>query len=236
MALKVQLMPALRTEQRAEGKLIPRGKTGKRVKASELAEFIVRQGTTVRKPDILAVMENLGQAIRTLCSGGDSVTLPNLGIVTPQIGGVADKDGKWVDGPYTYLTMRFDSDLSYQFSGEVSTEIVSATKRFPEIVAVTDVASATQNETLTSGSMGNVKGKNLRFNATKSDEGLYLIPTAGGDEVKVALFESNTSVKLTFQWPSGLTSGTEYKVQIRARLPGTKTLRESAIGAILTVA
>ena len=236
MSLKVQFRPALRAEQKAEGKLIPHGKTGKRIKASELAEFIVRQGTTVRKPDILAVMENLGLAIQTLCSGGDSVTLPNLGIVKPQIGGVTDKDGKWIDGPYTYLAMQFNTGLNKLFSNEVSVEMVSATKRFPEILTVTDVATNTQNESLTSGSMGSVKGKNLRFNATQSDEGLYLIPTAGGDEVKVALFESNTAVKLTFQWPAGLISETQYKVQIRARIGSSKTLRESAIGAILTVA
>ena len=234
-SVKCQLREATLAHMQDRQQLVPMSSHRGRISTDGLVEQILNQGSTVRGADVKAVLDNLGKAIFAVCSRGEAVSIPELGIITPRVGGVANRDGTWVSGPYVYLNMRFENSLSAAIQDKAQIEIVEATTVMPSITTVVDVASGTRNESLTSGSLGSIKGKNLRFDATKSDEGLYLIPAAGGEAVKVALFERNSPVKLTFQWPSGLISETQYKVQVRARIGSSKTLRESAIGAILTV-
>ncbi len=76
MAIKYQLRPDLTKEHREKGIMIVRGSTALRVDQEVLIEEIIRQGTTVRRADVEAVLSNLGAALVALCSRGESVTVP----------------------------------------------------------------------------------------------------------------------------------------------------------------
>jgi len=227
-AIQYQVRSALTTEQKNAGLKIPMASTRGRLTETDLAREIIRQGTTVREADVLAVLKNISNAVAARCKNGESVTIPSLGIITPRIGGVMDKDGKWIDGPYVYLGMKFETALAEDIQLNATIEQISVKKNMPQILRFFDAASATENTTATMDSAAEINGLNLRFNPTKSDEGLWLAPVNPElPAVKVGAFLQNSPSRVIFTVPAGLQIGTLYKPLLRARAPGCKLLRES---------
>lgn len=235
MPIKYQSIDGLTERQRTEGIRILRSATITRIGDGDLKRQIIAQGTTARPADIDSVIENFGTAVKTLCARGESITIKGLGIITPRVCGTRDADGNWLDGPHTYLTMRFDPALHKEFRAVATIEEVPAVKTVPVIRQFIDNASGTKNSKLTPGAIAEVQGENLRFDPTKSDEGLWLLPQNGGTPVKAALFNTIKPVRLVFQPPAGLELGTGYRLQVKARIRGTKTLRETVSDFVLAV-
>jgi hypothetical protein len=116
-----------------------------------------------------------------------------------------------------------------------SVERVYLSKPAPTPMSYADLGSGTADTTVTPGHIGTLSGQRLKFDASATDEGIFLIPAAGGDAVKVAAVQSNLLPReLVFLVPT-LTANAGYCLEVRARLNGADELRTGRLGKTLAV-
>jgi len=235
MAIKYSMRPSIAENPVDGGVKMAQSSTALNIDTKTLAQEIVRQGTTVRVADAEAVLDNLATALAALCARGESVKIAKFGFVTPRVKGTRNAAGEWVKEPKAYLTMRFDSALQRAFSANAVLEEVEAKENGPVIMQVTD-ASGAIDSVLTAGAFVGIEGKYLKFNPTRSDEGVYFIPTGTGETVKAAQILDNRYSRLTVGIPATLEAGGSYRIQVRARLNKCKNVTESSYKAVFTVA
>jgi hypothetical protein len=108
----------------------------------------------------------------------------------------------------------------------------------PHIDTVHDYASDTSNQGLTPGGMLEVKGFHLKFLPEQDDNGLFLVPVAGGDAIKLAPVPTNKPQQLISQCPLSI-SGGEYWLEVRTTYISSgiplKSLKTGRFATILTV-
>lgn len=236
MAIKYSMRPTISENPVDGGVKMAQSSTALNIDTKTLAQEIVRQGTTVRVADAEAVLENLATALAALCARGESVKIGKFGFVTPRVKGTRNESGEWINPPKAYLTMRFDTALQRAFSANAVLEEVEAKENSPLVAQVKDGATGLFDSVLTSGGALGIIGKCLKFNPTRSDEGVYFVPAETGETVKAAQILDNRYSRLTVAVPTELTPGAMYRIRVRARLNNCKTLTESAYKTVLTVA
>ena len=116
-----------------------------------------------------------------------------------------------------------------------SVERVYLSKPAPTPMSYADLGSGTTDTTATSGHIGTLSGQRLKFDASATDEGVFLVPLAGGAEVKVTAVQSDLPREVVFLVP-GLTAGAAYYIEVRARLNGSDELRTGRLEKPLTAA
>ncbi len=236
MSIKYQLRPGLTEEHQAQGILIAKSSTALRIDKETFIQEIIRQGTTARKADVEAVLANLGVAIAALCGRGESVTIPGFGIITPRVCGTMNAQREWINKPKPHIGIRFDTALEAAFQSCVQLEEIEPVTIRPIIHNVQDVNTGTANDKLSTGGMVGVMGKHLKFHPLMGDEGIFLVPVAEGEAVKVLRYLDNRPTRLTFEVPAGLNPGDAYTLEVRSRKTGCKTLRTSDYATHFTVA
>jgi len=235
MPIPFVLRPVTLANNPVAGLQMVRSMASQKVGKEALVRAVAATGTTVSKSDISAVLENLGEALVNLCSSGQSADIEKVGTVTPRYLGTKDADGNWVKAPKFALSFRFDKDLLKQFRVYAEAEQVPAQSLKPIITQLRNSATDELNKSVTPGALLIVKGKLLKVNTTRADEGVWLIPVIeGGTAVKIAKLVDNTYSRLTCEVPSELEQGTQYIIEIRTR-KGGKTLVISSSETVLTV-
>ena len=151
-----------------------------------IAQRIVERGSTVTKPDLLAVFESLQQVCEGLILDGYRVNLGGLVELYPRISGIFNG----ATDSYDPTRHRLDasaapgSRLRQAVRSKGAVEKVTSSKPAPVLLAYHDLASNDTNDSVTVGTIGTLQGSKLKFNPAQSDEGLYFVPTAGGAAVK----------------------------------------------------
>ncbi|NQU21298.1 MAG: DUF4469 domain-containing protein [Candidatus Nealsonbacteria bacterium] len=197
----------------------------------DLVQDIVDQGSTVGRPDILAVTAALKLACQRRVEQGQRVNYFGMMDFFPRIKGV-----------FTGATDSFDParhrvDVGANPGGELreavqvaaTVEKVEAVKPAPNPIEYRDVGSDTTNDTITAGNIGQLSGSRLKFDPAASDEGLYFVATGGGD-YKVSTVQKNKPSQLVFLVPA-LVDGT-YHLEVRARMGSGTSARELRIGRL----
>lgn len=87
---------------------------------------------------------------------------------------------------------------------------------------------------LTPGTIGTLTGYRLKYDPASPDEGLFLVPEAGGPGVQVTAIQANKPRSIVFQVPSALAPGA-YRLEVRARMRDSEDLRTGTLAAVLTV-
>lgn len=96
--------------------------------------------------------------------------------------------------------------------------------RIPLLVSYEDAATGQNNTALTSGGIGTLKGRHLKFDPARQDEGIFLIAVSTGQETRVAMVSHNKPAQLVFMVPP-LAAGEVYRVAVRTRPYRVKNLR-----------
>jgi hypothetical protein len=205
----------------------------------DIADRIVDQGTTVRKADILAVLENAIQVSDTLLQDGFRIQLGGLVDLFPKIKGS-------FEGPTDiYDPSRHQVDVAAMpgkrlrdsFREQASVVREESVKPVPSLVKFSTLGSTSQGEqaqepadsaaplTVTAGTIATINGYRLKFNTAKSDEGIFFVNTMGVPVIKVdnAKIQRNTAGQLIFLTPS-LVVGT-YWIEVRTRYTTNGELR-----------
>ncbi len=201
----------------------------------DLVQDIVDQGSTVNKPDILAVTAALKLACQRRVEQGQRINYFGMVEFFPRIKGV-----------FTGATDTFDparhridigsnpgSELREAVRAGASVEKVEAVKPSPNPIEYRDVGSDTTNDQVTVGNIGQLSGSRLKYDPAQADEGVYFVATAGG-ETKVATVQKNKPAQVVFLVPATLVAGT-YNLEVRARIGGGTELRIGRLDPVLTV-
>jgi hypothetical protein len=202
----------------------------------EIADRIVDQGTTVRKADVLAVLENAVQACDTMLLDGMRVNFGGLVDLFPRIKGS-------FDGPTDiYDPARHQVDVAAQpgsrvrrdFRENATVEQAEAKKPVPSLVAYGQTPAPAQAAHVTPGTIGTIAGYRLKIDEAQADEGIYFVSTTGTYTIKVASIQKNSARQLVFLVPA-LDEAADWYLEVRTRYTPEGELRTGRLDGILTV-
>lgn len=201
----------------------------------DLAESIVRPGSTVTKAEFLAMWEELGAEVERRVQRGESV-VTDLFTVRPTLTGVWANDQDSFDPTRHRGRLRLGTGVRLRRTEpKLRFELERAQDQSaPQPGHLEDFTSETTNDTLTKGGTVRLKGDNLKYDPTDADQGLFLV-SGTGTATRVTKVLTNKPSELLFIVPPTLGAGT-YKVEVRAKPKGSKQLRTATLGTALTVA
>ena len=205
--------------------------------SDDLVQDIIDQGSTVNKPDILAVTAALKLACQRRVEQGQRVNYFGMVEFFPRIKGVFTGPMDSFDEARHRIDIGANpgSELREAVRGGATVQKVEALKPSPNPIEYRDMGSDTSNDTVTINNIGQLSGSRLKFDPNEADEGLYFVADAGG-ETKVPTVQKNKPAQLVFLVPN-LTAGT-YHLEVRARMGSGTSARELRIGrldSVLTV-
>ncbi len=201
----------------------------------DLVQDIIDQGTTVNKPDILAVTAALKLACQRRVEEGQRVNYFGMVEFFPRVKGVFTGAMDTFDPARHTLDIGANpgSELRDAVRAGASVEKVEAVKPSPNPVEYRDIGSDTTNDTVTVGNIGQLSGSRLKYDPAQADEGVFFVATAGG-ETKVSTIQKNKPSQSVFLVPATLVAGT-YNLEVRARVGGGTELRTGRLDAVVTV-
>ena len=202
----------------------------------DLVQDIIDQGTTVNKPDILAVTAALKLACQRRVEDGQRVNYFGMVEFFPRVKGIFTGATDTFDPARHHIDVGANpgSELREAVRTRAGVKKLEAVKPAPNPVEYRDVGSDTINDTITAANIGQLSGSRMKFDPAQADEGIYFVSTGGGD-TKVATVQKNKPSQLVFLVPV-LVAGT-YHLEVRARMgtgTATRELRTGRLDAVLT--
>ena len=231
------LVPATMPNMRASGKFIAQVQVRGSLGFAEMADRMIDQGSSITKPDILAVFENLATALETAMLQGYRVNFGGLFDMFPSVSGTFEGITAAFNPTANSVDVRArcGSRIRNSVMAKASVERVHLHKPAPMPLEFSDLATGEANGQLTPGHIGTLSGMRLKFNGEAADEGVFLIPVVAGDAVRVTSFQRNQPKELVFLIPP-LAAGTSYRLEVRARMNGSEDLRSGVLNTALAVA
>lgn len=238
--MKLTRRKAIKIDDAAAGKKIFGTKHSMSVSEEEFGALFEQISGGLHVSQLNAVMLEARKTMFAAFKMGGTVHIPYFGTI--RVVGQGKQDPDVNEGnPEIALEARLlvakPIKTALAAQGAIPYDVVEQAERIPTITSVFDKASKTTDETLTPDGVVRIEGTNLRFNETKSDEGLYLIPTVSGDPiVKIDRLQDPEGTRLMPVMPVTLVSGTTYQFEVRSRPQGTRNLRIGRYAPIFTVA
>ena len=91
-----------------------------------------------------------------------------------------------------------------------------------------DINSGTANSLLTPGGIGSITGEELKYKPENAAEGIWLVPSGGGEAVKATVVATRTEGNLMFSIPAGLQAGV-YTLEVRKGYGNNAELRTGSL-------
>lgn len=186
--------------------------TGSVHDVESITKEMLKRGSTITEADILAVLKVFFEVTADEVAEGNNVNLPLVNI-RPGITGV-----------FTSITDSFDASrhikrasltagiLLSQKMNAAQVEKVAQPVVTPSLIQFLDVNTQNTNSSLTAGGIGQIVGDELKFDASKPQEGIFFI-AADNTATQVTIIASKTEGKLVFSIPS-LPAG-NYTLEVR---------------------
>ena len=206
-----------------------------RIGLEQLAERIVDMGTTVRKADVLAVLENMCQACENYLVEGARIRIGGIVELYPTI-----------KGNFTGSTDDFDpnrntidvgacpgSRVRKNVRSRATVEKLSTVLPSPEVLEYVDTATGLKNSEVTPLNIGTINGNKLKYDDTVGTEGIYFVNASTSAETKVNTVQKNMPGELVFLVP-GLATATYY-LEVRKHFTPDGDLRTGRLGSTLDV-
>ena len=205
------------------------------VNIEELADRIVRPGSTVTKAEFLAMYEELGAEMVKAVLRGESVVTD---IVTLR----ATLTGVWTSAQDTFDPTRHHGRV--RMSPGIRLRRAEAEMAFtlerpqdqsaPLPDRLEDFTSASINGTLTKGGVVRLTGSKLKYDPADPAQGVFLVKSTGA-ETRITNVKDNKPSAQLLLLPANLTAGT-YRLEVRTKIKGSTQLKTATLGAPLTVA
>ena len=182
----------------------------------EIADLMLKRGTLLTKADILAVLEVYREVVGDLVADGSAVNTALMHI-TPSIAGVFNGLGDSFDPTRHTVKVNLNQGMALRSAaGRIKTKKVQVADPIPYIVEVKDVLSGSTNDNLTAGGVVQMRGSRLKFVDSDPTNGIFLLPAAGGAEVRLAVVVENKPARLIAMLPADLAAG-EYHLEVRTK-------------------
>ena len=198
-----------------------------------LANEIVNMGTTVRKADVLAVLENACQAIESNLIKGFRITMGGVVDIYTSISGKFDGPNDAFDPARNAVEVcaNAGSRVRKAVRESASVEKQDLPFRLPKPTEYIDNETGTTNDQVTSGGIGEVQGSFLHYDDTQADEGIFFV-SSGGTATKVTSVQTNSPSKLIFLVPT--LGEVTYTLEVRARMNKTEGVKTGTLPYTLT--
>jgi len=201
----------------------------------QVADRMVRRGSTVGKADILAVMEDLVAVCESTLLEGQRINLGGLVQLYPRI------RGKFDGAQDSFDSSRHRIDVGAS-PGERLRKVVrnhaTTTKKHapsanPILKQFLDTATGRVGR-LTPGGIGTIAGARLKFDPDRDDEGIFLVPSGRREPWQIRRLATNHPKKLVFLVPPDLPPG-RYKLEVRNRPRNSTALLSGQLDGHLSV-
>ncbi len=198
-----------------------------------LAERMIDQGSTVTKPDILAVLEDAIKATESCLLDGYRVQLGGLCELFPRIKGVFNGITDTFDASRHRVDVGANPGARVRKTVRVGATVtkIETIKPAPALLEYVDLGSGETNGTITSGNIGTINGHRLKFNTERDDEGIYFVNIDTGAEVKLTAIQRNKPGQLVFLTPT--VPGGQYYLEVRTRFSESAELRTGRLDEVL---
>jgi hypothetical protein len=197
---------------------------------ARLADRVIERGTTVSRADLLAVLETLEEEVVASLLEGYRVHVGGLVQISPRL------KGRFLGPEDDYDPRRHRLDVLAKvgprvrkdFRARATARRVPAEPAGPSITEYRDLASGTRNERITPGTIGTIRGANLRFDPSREDEGIFLLQSRPARALRIPpnAVQRNVATEIVFQVPPNLPRG-KVHLELRTRLRRSKTLRQA---------
>lgn len=199
----------------------------------EVTKRIVARGSTVGEADAIAALQNALEAVKDLLAEGANVNLPfaNFSI---SIKGVFDGPDDTFDPSRHQVVIQVAAtkELRDALKQDVTVSKQETVVPAPNLIEYTDFETGERDSIITPGSMGQISGHRLKFDATDTEQGIFFL-AADGSETRVSVIGQNKPSNLMFMLPAGLTTG-EYTLEVRSKVG--ENLRTGRLGTSLSAA
>jgi len=198
-----------------------------------LAERMIDQGSTVTKPDILAVLEDTIKATESCLLDGYRVQLGGLCELFPRIKGVFNGITDTFDASRHRVDVGANPGVRVRKTVRVGATVtkIETIKPAPALLEYVDLGSGETNGTITSGNIGTINGHRLKFNPEQDDEGIYFVNIDTGAEVKLTAIQRNKPGQLVFLVPT--VPGGQYYLEVRTRFRDSAEIRTGRLDEVL---
>jgi len=198
-----------------------------------LAQRMIDQGSTVTKPDILAVLEDTIKATESCLLDGYRVQLGGLCELFPRIKGVFNGITDTFDPSRHRVDVGANPGARVRRTVRVGATVTKAEtiKPAPALLEYVDLGSGETNGKITSGNIGTINGHRLKFNPDQDDEGIYFVNIDTAAEVKLTAIQKNKPGQLVFLTPT--VPGGQYYLEVRTRFREPAELRTGRLDEIL---
>jgi hypothetical protein len=204
----------------------------KTVDLSDIEQEMVAEGTGLTLPQTRAYTEKLFQLIERHADNGDRIHLPVVTIHSSITGLFEGRDDVF-RSPRNKVRFRVTPGLRLRnLEKTMKTEKVRGSSTpTPTPLEFTDAATGEKNRIATSGGIASIHGYYLKFDSEDPQQGLFFISIDGTSSIRVEQFTGIKPSVLHFLIPA-LPLG-NYRIEVRALLPGVKTLRSGTLDEIL---
>lgn len=197
---------------------------------------MIDQGSTVTKPDILAVLEDAIKATESCLLDGYRVQLGGLCELFPRIKGVFNGITDTFDPSRHRLDVGANPGARVRRAVREGAIVTKAEtiKPAPALLEYVDLGSGETNGRITSGNISTINGHRLKFHPDQDDNGIYFVNIDTAAEVKVTAIQKNKPGQLVFLAPS-VPNG-QYYLEVRIRFRDSAELRTGRLNEILEFA
>lgn len=227
MSIRYYLSP--NSQSATEDTYHPVVQTRNDLKTSDLVTAVAA-ATGQTETEVATTLGAVGAALATILAAGDDLDWADMGFFKPNISEASVTGAQGALPATARGTSAFSARGAFKdVLANASFERTAAPSNAPEWKQVS--APFGDMAAVTPGTIIEVVGANLGFNTAREDEGVYLEPIEGGGATKAPAVLVHTAQKLSFQIPAGLTSGADYRVELRTR--GARAADSAALQTFL---
>ena len=183
-----------------------------------LVDEILKRGSTLTRPDILAVLDAYHDTIIDRLQAGYRINtgLVHLGLSIQ--GRFNGPDDTFDPSRHTLNITSSATALARQtLRANAQMKKGEANIVMPNPEAYVDFASQSRNSLLTPNNPGQLTGHRLKFDADDSAQGVFFIAVSDGTATRASLMMRNKPADLMFMVPADLAAG-EYTLEVRTTL------------------
>lgn len=200
----------------------------------DIADRIIEMGSTVTRADVLSVLNDRDEVVRAMLLDGDRVNTPLVSL-SVSIKGVFNGPGDSFDPSRHQFNVIATPkrDLETWVQKNAQSQKVEADRPEPMPQRFIDITTGELNSLITAGSVVNIEGRRLKFDADDPEQGVFFVAD-DGTASRAEKIARNTPSELIVVVPDDLPSG-NYTLEVRAILRGVSDVRTGELPHTLTV-
>lgn len=204
----------------------------------EIIERILNRGNTMTRTDLLAAINAYAEEVAFITAEGCTVNTPLINTSFTITGVFTSGEDTFDPKRHALKVHAMPGTALKEAAGKVKLNKVQGTSTVPWITDVRDTLSAAGGGTgaLKAGSVIELAGSRLKFDAADAEQGVFLI--AGGEETRCGQVVENKPSRVLVVLPATAAPG-DYTLELRTRNTGNKTegkvLKKGAFERAVTV-